>query len=215
MSYIDLVSTIKENGICAIVRGSSADSMCHIAEALLKGGVKLIEVTFNTSDAADSIARLSGEFGHDMIVGAGTVLDAATARVAISAGASFVLSPALDIDTMRMCQRYGVLPVPGVATPTEIVRAWENGAQLVKIFPAGSFGMGYFKQVKGPLPHINMMAVGGVDLDNIQGFLKAGACSAGIGSNLVSKKLVDEGRFNEITSRAAAFIQAFRDAGNI
>jgi len=212
MKDYQVLEIIRETGVCAIVRGTSAESLCGIADALKAGGVKAVEVTFNTPGAAEMIKELSKKYGGDMVVGAGTVLDPETARVAILSGASFILAPSLNIGTMRICQRYSVLAVPGVCTPTEIVTAWENGAGIVKIFPAGALGSRFIKEARGPLSHIDMMAVGGVNLGNIQDYIKAGACSAGIGSELVDRKLVEAGDFEEITGRARAFINAVKNA---
>jgi Entner-Doudoroff aldolase len=209
MKQYEVVERIKAEGICAIVRGTSADSLNRIAKALLDGGVGAIEVAFNTPGAADMIRELKKNFGDSLLIGAGTVLDPENAREAIDAGATFILAPSLNVDVMRICQRYSVLHVPGVASPTEVVRAWENGAQIVKVFPAGALGANYIKQLKGPLSQVEMMAVGGVNLDNIRDFFKAGACSAGIGGELVNKKLVEEGNFEEITRRAKAYKEAF------
>ncbi|TDT63612.1 bifunctional 4-hydroxy-2-oxoglutarate aldolase/2-dehydro-3-deoxy-phosphogluconate aldolase [Fonticella tunisiensis] len=211
MSDVQVLNGIKEHGVCAIVRGTSADSLCKIADSLLEGGVKTIEVTFNTPGAAQMIEELVKKYGKEMLIGAGTVLDSETARTAILSGASFILSPTLNIEMIRMCQRYSVLPVPGVSTPTEALTAWENGARIVKVFPAGVFGPNYIKQLKGPLPQIDMMAVGAINLENFADFIKAGASSAGIGGELVNKKLVDEGNFAEISRRARAFVNAFKE----
>ncbi|MDI3530020.1 MAG: 2-dehydro-3-deoxyphosphogluconate aldolase / (4S)-4-hydroxy-2-oxoglutarate aldolase [Thermoanaerobacter sp.] len=214
MKDYEVLNKIKELGICAIVRGTSADSLCRITDALIEGGVNAIEVTFNTPGAAGMIEELVKKYSDQMLIGAGTVLDAETARIAILSGASFILSPSLNLEMIRMCQRYSVLPVPGISTPTEAVVAWENGAKIVKVFPAGVFGPNYIKQLKGPLSQIDMMAVGAVSIDNFGDFIKAGACSAGIGGELVNKKLVEEGKFDEITRRAAAFVNAFKEVKN-
>lgn len=211
MKDIEVLNGIKEQGVCAIVRGTSADSLCKIAEALLKGGVKTIEVTFNTPGAAAMIEELVKKYSKEMLIGAGTVLDQDTTRIAILSGASFVLSPTLDIDSIKTCNRYSVLAVPGISTPTEALKAWENGARIVKVFPAGVFGPKYIKQLKGPLSQIEMIAVGAISIDNYADFIKAGACAAGIGGELVNKKLVEEGKFDEITKRAAAFVNAFKE----
>ncbi|MPN16983.1 KHG/KDPG aldolase [bioreactor metagenome] len=208
----DLLPLILESGVCAIVRGIAPDSLLCVAQALLEGGVNMIEVTFNTPGAVEMIRTLAANLGGSMAVGAGTVLDPETARTAILAGASFVLSPSLNVNTMRMCQRYGVLPVPGVMTPTEIVSAWENGARIVKLFPAGALGARYLKEVKGPLDQVEFMVVGGIDAHNIGDFIRAGACSVGIGSSLVDKKLVAAGEFSEITRRAAELAEAVKAA---
>lgn len=212
MTVFETMNKINESGVCAIVRGTKSENACKIADALLAGGVKVIEVTFNTPGAAEMIKELSVKYKGKMLVGAGTVLDPETARVAIMAGASFVLSPSLNIEVLRMCQRYSVLPVPGITTPTEAITAWENGANVVKVFPAGALGADYIKQMKGPFSQIEMMAVGGVNLNNIKDFIKAGASSVGLGSDLVDKKIVEAGDFDELTRRATNFINAVKAA---
>lgn len=211
MKEIDVLEFIKEHGVCAIVRGTSADSLCKVADALLQGGVKTIEVTFNTPGATQMIEELVKRYGKEMVIGAGTVLDSETARTAILSGASFILSPTLNIDMIKMCHRYSVVPVPGISTPTEALTAWENGAKVVKVFPAGIFGPNYIKQLKGPLPQIEMMPVGAINTENFGEFIKAGACSAGIGGELVNKKLVEEGNFDEISKRAKKFVDIFKE----
>lgn len=212
MKDTEALSIIKETGVCAIVRGTSVDALYKVTDALIEGGVKAIEVTFNTPNANEMIKRLSKKYSKDIVIGAGTVLDPETARVAILSGASFVLSPSLNTGVMRMCQRYNVLAVPGITTPTEAITAWENGAQVVKVFPAGALGARYIKEMKGPFSQIDMIPVGGIDLNNVVDFIKAGACSVGIGSTLVNKKLVEEYNFEEITRRAAAFLNAVKKA---
>lgn len=215
MKDYEVLNIINKTGVCAIVRGLSADSLCRTAEALIKGGIKAIEVTFNTPGSAEMIKELSSKYSKDMVIGAGTVLDSKTARIAIMSGASFVLSPSLNLDVVRVCQRYSIVPVPGVLTPTEIITAWENGVQIVKLFPAGAIGPRYIKEIKGPFSHIDIMAVGGIDLTNISDFIKAGACSTGIGSSLVDKSLVEEGKFEELTNRAKGYITAVNEARSI
>ncbi|WP_213818239.1 bifunctional 4-hydroxy-2-oxoglutarate aldolase/2-dehydro-3-deoxy-phosphogluconate aldolase [Garciella nitratireducens] len=214
MKDYEVLQKINEYGICAIVRGISSDKMCNIAEALLKGGVKIVEVTFNTFGAAQMIQELVEKYGNNMLVGAGTVLDPETAKIAISSGAQFILSPTLNLNVIKMCQRYSVLPIPGITTPTEALTAWENGVQIVKVFPAGVLGSNYIKQLKGPLGQINMMAVGAINTSNVSDFIKAGANSAGIGGGLVDNKLVKEGKFDEIKQRARIFVEAFQNAKN-
>lgn len=211
MKDYEVLDKIKQLGICAIVRGTSADTLCRITDSLLEGGVKMIEVTFNTPGAAEMIQELVKKYSDEMIIGAGTVLDSDTARIAILSGASFILSPTFNLEMVKTCQRYSVLPVPGISTPTEAMTAWESGARIVKVFPAGVFGPQYIKQLKGPLSQIEMMAVGAINTDNFGDFIKAGACSAGLGSDLVNKKLVEEGKFNEITKRAAKFVNIFKE----
>lgn len=204
----EIVTTLLREKVTAIVRGIAADSLRKTADALLAGGVHSIEVTFDTPGAADMIRTLKAEYAGDMLVGAGTVLDTATCRTAILAGADFVLSPTLNVDVIYMCSRYGKAAVPGVMTPTEILTAIEAGADIVKVFPAGALGPGYIKDVLGPLKQARIMAVGGVDLANAEAFFKAGAACIGVGSSLVSKKLIDSGDYAQITARAEGFVRA-------
>jgi 2-dehydro-3-deoxyphosphogluconate aldolase/(4S)-4-hydroxy-2-oxoglutarate aldolase len=211
MKDSETLKKINDKGVCAIVRGTSADTLKRIAESLLKGGVSTIEVTFNTPGAAKMIEELCKEYANDLLVGAGTVLDEETARIAILSGAKFVLAPTLNTKMIQTCLRYNVVPVPGVMTPTEALTAWEAGARIIKIFPAGILGTQYIKQLKGPLNQIDIMVVGAVGVSNLADFLKAGASSAGIGSELVSAKLVAEGKFDEITERAKTFLQIVAD----
>lgn len=202
MNNLETLYKIKEDGICAIIRGQTLDSLHYIVDALISGGIHIIEVTFDTNNAAGMITELTRYYKDDVLIGAGTVLDPETARTAILSGAKFILSPTLNINVIKMCNRYGILAVPGVMTATEALTAWENGAQLVKIFPAGVLGPDYLKQLKSPLSQIQMMAVGSINLENFKQFIKAGACAAGIGSELVNNKLVNECNFGEITRRA-------------
>lgn len=204
----EIVTTLLREKVTAIVRGIAADSLRKVADALLAGGVHSIEVTFDTPGAAEMIRTLKAEYAGDMLVGAGTVLDTETCRTAILAGADFVLSPTLNVDVITMCNRYGKAAVPGVMTPTEILTAIEAGADIVKVFPAGALGPGYVKDVLGPLKQARIMAVGGVDLDNAEAFFKAGAACIGVGSSLVSKKLIDSGDYAQITARAEGFVRA-------
>lgn len=202
---------IRETGIVAIVRGTGIDSLFKIAEALREGGVRVIEVTLNTPGAIEMIGELEKEFGAEMLIGAGTVLDPETARAVILAGAKFVLGPTLNLDVSKLCKRYNTVYVPGVLTPTEIVSAWEAGAQVVKVFPAGSLGPRYIKELRGPLPQVEMMPVGGVTVDNAAEFIKAGASALGIGGELVDRAAVEAGRFELLTEKAHRFIEAVQD----
>lgn len=204
----EILSTLLKEKVTAIVRGIPADKVCPVAEALLAGGVRCIEVTFNTPGAADMIRALKRSCGDKMLVGAGTVLDTETCKTAIDAGADFILSPTLNTAVITMCNRYGKVAVPGVMTPTEILTAMEAGADIVKVFPAGTLGISYIKDVLGPLNHACIMAVGGVDADNAAAFFKAGAKCVGVGSALVSKALIDAGDYAAITARAQAFCAA-------
>ena len=204
----EIVNTLLEARITAIVRGIAPEKLRRTADALCEGGVRTIEVTFDTPGAADMIRLLKKEYADKMLVGAGTVLDTETCRTAILAGADFVLAPTLNTEVIKMCNRYGRAAVPGVMTPTEILTALEAGADIVKVFPAGALGPGYVKDVMGPLKQATIMVVGGVSLENIADFFRAGAACAGIASNLVSKSLVDADDYEAIAERAAAFVQA-------
>lgn len=202
---------IRETGIVAIVRGTGINSLFKVAESLKEGGVRVIEVTLNTPGAIEMIGQLVKEYGNEMLIGAGTVLDPETARSVILAGAKFILGPTLNPEVCKLCKRYNTVYVPGVLTPTEIMTAWEMGAHVVKIFPAGSVGPRYIKELRGPLPQVEMMPVGGVTLDNAAEFIKAGAVALGIGSELVDRKAVEAGRFDLLTEKARQFIAAVQE----
>ncbi len=206
---------IRETGIVAIVRGTSAATLSATANALKKGGIRAIEVTLNTPGALDMIKELVRLQGDDMLVGAGTVLDAETARAAVLAGARFILGPTLNLEVSKLCRRYNTVYVPGVFTPTEIVAAWEMGVPVVKIFPAGSVGPRYIKELRGPLPQVEMMPVGGVDLTNAADFIRAGAVALGIGGELVDKKVVAEGRFDLLAEKARQFVAAVQQGRSL
>lgn len=203
---------IKETGVVAIVRGTAPDAVLKVADALYAGGVRAIEVTMNTAGVIDIIRTVSTGVGDKMLVGAGTVLDAQAATMAILAGAQFIVAPNLDEEVVRTTHAHGKLAVPGVLTPTEVVQAWKLGASIVKVFPAGSAGPRYFRELRGPLSHVDMMAVGGVTVETAGDFIRAGAVALGVGSELVDKTAVADGRFEVLTEKARAFIQAVREA---
>lgn len=204
----EIVTALLRERVTAIVRGITADRLRKVADALLAGGVRSVEVTFDTPGAAEMIRVLKVEYAGELLVGAGTVLDAETCRTAILAGADFVLSPTLNADVIYMCNRYGKAAVPGVMTPTEVLTAIQAGADIVKVFPAGALGPGYVRDVLGPLGQARIMAVGGVDLENAEAFFRAGAACIGVGSSLVGRKLVDSGDYAQITARAEGFVRA-------
>jgi 2-dehydro-3-deoxyphosphogluconate aldolase / (4S)-4-hydroxy-2-oxoglutarate aldolase len=207
---MNILSSILEHKVISIVRGSSPADTVKIAEALRNGGVKLIEITLNSPNALQSIELVSQAFGDEMVVGAGTVLDPETARAAILAGAKFILSPTVNLETIKMTKRYGAVSIPGAFTPTEILTAFENGGDIIKVFPA-SIGPGYIKDIRGPLSHIPLLPTGGVTLENIAEFQKVGAVGFGIGSALVdTKQEVNENYLKELTRKAEAFVSAIR-----
>ncbi|MBA4493061.1 bifunctional 4-hydroxy-2-oxoglutarate aldolase/2-dehydro-3-deoxy-phosphogluconate aldolase [Paenactinomyces guangxiensis] len=210
---MNLLNQIKENGIVAVIRGARPQNVSDIARALKNGGVKTLEITVETPKVLSLIEQVSDEFGDEVIVGAGTVLDPETARAAIMAGAKFIFSPTVNPETIKMAKRYGVLSIPGALTPTEILTAYENGADLIKVFPANLFGPRYIKDIHGPMPHIPLMPTGGLNVDNVGDYIKAGAVAAGIGSSLVNtKKAMNEDYFIDLENKASQFVQAVNAA---
>ena len=198
---------ILESGVVAIMRAKNSDQLLDAAKAVLAGGVNAIEVTMTTPGALDVIHEATSQFGSEVLFGVGSVLDPETARAAILAGAKFVVCPTLNLKTIEICKRYSIPVMPGAYTPTEILTAWEAGADVVKVFPASIGGPAYIKAVKAPLPHIRMAAVGGVDLNNTADFFKAGVEVVGVGGELVNQKLLDARDFAAITERARGFRQ--------
>ena len=196
-----------EGGVVAAIRAGRAVKPLRIAQALLEGGVISIEVTMNTPNALQAIEDVADSL-ETAVVGAGTVLDSETARQAILVGAQFLVTPTVELDVIEMAHRYGVIVMPGAMTPTEILTAWEAGAQLVKVFPAEMLGPAYFKAVRGPLPQVPLVPTGGITADNAGAFIQAGAAMVCAGGWLVSKQAVDEGRYDMITARAAQLIDA-------
>jgi len=199
---VDILNTIGQTKIISILRGIPKASISATVEALYNGGIRCVEITMDTPDALSMIQMVRGSFGDKMLVGAGTVLDAQTARSTILAGADFVLSPTLCTKMIEMCNTYGKLAVPGVFTPTEALTAVQAGALLVKIFPVSSVGPAYVKDLLAPLPQIRALPVGGVDANNAVDYIKSGAFAVGIGSSLVTQKDVANGNFAEIAARA-------------
>jgi 2-dehydro-3-deoxyphosphogluconate aldolase/(4S)-4-hydroxy-2-oxoglutarate aldolase len=195
------------------MRASSSDHLLAAADALLAGGVQAIEVTLTTPGAMVVITKAVERYtGRQMLFGAGSVLDAESARAAILAGAQFIVCPTLSIRTIKMCKRYSVPVFPGAYTPTEVLTAWEAGADLIKVFPADIGGPTYIKAIKAPLPHVRLVPVGGVTIENTADFIRAGADAVGVGGSLVSQALLDAGRFDEITVRARRFCEAIQQA---
>ena len=206
------VERVISSGVVAIVRMDDASGLGQVARAIKEGGVDIIEFTMTTPGALDIIAKCSAEFGDSVLLGAGTVLDTETARAAILAGARFLVSPTLNTAVIDMAHRYDVATLPGVFTPTEMLTAWEAGADLLKVFPATALGPQYFKDVLAPLPYLRMVPTGGVSLENTADFIKAGAVAVAVGSNLVSRKAVKEGRWADLTATARNFIEAVQGA---
>ena len=207
---MDTLDRILEEKIVAIIRGAQPDDVMPIAKALAAGGVKVLEITINSPDAIGAIRRLSEQSGNELLIGAGTVLDADTAKKAIAAGAKFIISPIVNIETIKVTREAGAVSIPGAFTATEIHNAYINGGQIIKVFPA-SAGPAYIKDIRGPLPHIPLMPTGGVGLENIQAFRQAGAVAFGIGTALVdTSKGMDEIRLREITEKAGKYMNAVK-----
>jgi len=207
-----IVQQIESTGVVAIIRASSSGELIDVVNALREGGLTCIEVTMTTPNALDVIKAAREKMGDAAAIGVGTVLDAETARAAILAGAQFVVAPITDIPTIEICKRYSVPVMPGALTPTEIVRAWQAGADLVKVFPTGSLGSQYLKDLRGPLPHIKIIPTGGITLENAGDFIRAGASALGIGSALVRGDWVKKRDFAAIKQEAAKWLQAVKQA---
>ncbi|MFB0545437.1 MAG: bifunctional 4-hydroxy-2-oxoglutarate aldolase/2-dehydro-3-deoxy-phosphogluconate aldolase [Anaerolineae bacterium] len=199
-------------GVVAIVRLDRSEQLLKVAESIKAGGVDVIEFTMTTPNALPIIEESAKEFGDEVLLGAGTVLDPQTARASILAGAQFVVSPSSNKGTIEMCRRYSKVVVPGALTPTEILTAWEWGADLVKVFPARLGGPRYIRDVLAPLPQIKLVPTGGVGPDNAADFLKAGAVAVAVGSSLVSRKAVEEGNFALLTENARKLVAAVKEA---
>jgi 2-dehydro-3-deoxyphosphogluconate aldolase / (4S)-4-hydroxy-2-oxoglutarate aldolase len=216
MEKAAVLKRLQETGLVPVLRAASVEKAIALAEAVAAGGVNVLEVTMTVPGAVEVIERLVKE-RPDILVGAGTVLDAETARTCILAGAQFVVSPALNVKTIAMCHRYSVAVLPGALTPTEIVTAWEAGADVVKVFPAGAMGGAkYLLSLKGPLPQIEMIPTGGVSLASAKEFLEAGAFALGVGSDLVDAKAMAAGKPEVVTETARkymAIVREFRGRG--
>ncbi|MGP4064273.1 bifunctional 4-hydroxy-2-oxoglutarate aldolase/2-dehydro-3-deoxy-phosphogluconate aldolase [Oceanobacillus sp. M65] len=206
---MNTLNWIEDKKLIAILRGYNTADSIAIAKALHAGGITTLEVTLNSPSPFQTIEKISSELGDEVIVGAGTVLDAESARLAISAGAQFILSPTFDRETIKLTKRYGKVSIPGAFTPTEILNAFEEGADIIKVFPASTLGPSFVKDLRGPLPQLKLLPTGGVTVENVASFIKNGALGVGLGSSLVSsvEKVTDE-FLNELTKRASAFVQA-------
>ena len=200
-----VIQRIVDGGVVAIMRAKSSDQLLEAAEAVREGGVTAIEVTMTTPGALQVIEQAVARYGEHVLFGAGTVLDPESARAAILAGAQFIVAPALNLKTVELCRRYNIPVMPGAYTPTEILTAWEAGADFIKVFPASVGGPAFIKALKAPLPQVRLVPVGGVDLTTTADFIRAGADLVGVGGELVSQRLLDERDFAGITERARSF----------
>ena len=213
MTSKEILAFITEVGIVPIVRTSSAESAILAVEAIYAGGIRAAEITMTVPGAIHALEKVADKFGGKIVLGAGTVLDPETARACMLAGAEFFVTPNLRLSTIEMVKRYSKVICPGALTPTEVLTAWEAGADVVKIFPCGNVGgPKYIKALKGPFPQIAMIPTGGVNLETAGDFLKAGACAVAVGSELVDAKSVKEGRFDIIENRTRQFLAVIAKA---
>lgn len=211
MVKFNILKRILENPIVAIVRADTVDGAMRMAHACIEGGVTALEVSFTTPNALGIIKTLAKDYGKDVLVGAGTILDTETGRMAILEGAQFILSPSFDATVVRLCNRYQVVSMPGVATATEVVAAMEAGADIVKVFPGDAFGPEYLKALRAPLPQAPLMPSGGVTLQNLQAWFANGAVAVGVGSSLTGPAARAD--FAGVTDNARAFVQAVQELG--
>ncbi|MGM0499319.1 MAG: bifunctional 2-keto-4-hydroxyglutarate aldolase/2-keto-3-deoxy-6-phosphogluconate aldolase [Bacillota bacterium] len=211
MSKVEDLKRVEETGIVAVVRAENAEKALKITEAVKRGGIEAIEITMTVPGAVDVIKQLTDEYSKDeILIGAGSVLDAETARACILAGAEYIVSPSLDEETIAMCNRYQKAVMPGAMSVTEVVKAMKYGADIVKIFPATLFGPKIIKAIKGPLPHAPLMPTGGVSLDNVKDWIKAGSLAVGVGSSL--SKGAKTGDYEQVTETAKEFIRLIKEA---
>jgi 2-dehydro-3-deoxyphosphogluconate aldolase/(4S)-4-hydroxy-2-oxoglutarate aldolase len=213
MNKADVLQRIRNTGLIPVVRAESADQAMRAVEAIKAGGVDVVEITMTVPGAIGVIEQLAKAYGSEALIGAGTVLNPETARACIQAGAQFIVSPALNEETIAFCCENGVAVFPGALTPTEVVRAWNAGADAVKVFPAGAVGgASYLKALKAPLPQIELVPTGGVNLKTAADFIKAGAMALGVGADLVDMKALREGNAGLLTERARQFIEIVSEA---
>lgn len=213
MKKDEVVSRIKEIGIVPVVRADSPAEAMQAVEAIKAGGVPILEITMTVPGAIKVIEMIADKFGDEVIIGAGTVLDPETARACILAGARFVVSPALNLKTIELCRRYSVPVCPGALTPTEVINAWQAGAEFVKVFPCSAMGgASYIKGLKAPLPQVELIPTGGVNLNTAADFIKAGSSALGVGADLVDLKALRAGNAAKITESAKQFVQIVKDA---
>lgn len=208
-----VLSALKKSGVIAVIRTDNPDDLIGVAKALSAGGLRFIEITMTIPGAMkiieETISRLKNK---EIYIGAGTVLDAETARLAILAGASFIVGPTFNLQMVELCNRYGVTVIPGGFTPQEILDAWQGGADIVKVFPANLAGPKFIKDIKGPLPQIELLPTGGIDLQTAPEFIKAGAFAVGIGNELAGKRFIAEHNFKKITENARIFMKSVQKA---
>lgn len=210
MSRHEDLQRVMNSGIVAVIRSTSSDQLVEVAKALYEGGVDVLEVTFTVPNVLQIIADVRQALGKKVLLGAGTVLDPESARAAFLAGAEYVVAPTVNLDVIKISNRYDKLCMPGALTPTEILTAWDAGAQVIKLFPADLGGPGYLKSLRGPLPQVRFLPTGNVNLGNIADYLKAGACAVGLGGSLVEQKAIDAGNMQRIRELAGQYVEVVK-----
>jgi len=203
-----ITAKLIESGLVAVIRLDSGEKLPGIISALRQGGINALEITMTTPGALDIIKNFAAQTGKDFLIGAGSVLDAETARLAILNGAQFIVGPIFNPEVVRMCHRYDRPAIPGALTPTEILTAWEQGADLVKVFPTTALGPSYIKDILGPLPQVKLLPTGGVTLENAAEFIRSGACCLGVGTALLNKKMIAADDWQALAKHAEAFRSA-------
>jgi len=198
---------IRKAGVIAIMRAKSSEQLLRAADAVREGGVRAIEVTMTTPGALSVIEQAANRYDRDVLFGAGTILDSESARAAILAGAQFIVAPSFNMAVVETCRRYSIPVIPGAYTPTEILTAWECGADMVKVFPASVGGPAFIKALKAPLPQVEVIPVGGVNLDTTAAFIRAGAAAVGVGGSLINQELLESGDFGPLIDRARRFVE--------
>ncbi|MDR3611541.1 MAG: bifunctional 4-hydroxy-2-oxoglutarate aldolase/2-dehydro-3-deoxy-phosphogluconate aldolase [Ignavibacteriaceae bacterium] len=211
MKREEILSELARLGAIAVIRMSDSEKLKRVSEAIHKGGVSAIEITMTTPNALAVIENLSKSMGDEILIGVGTVTDPQTAEDAINAGAQFVVSPFFKKEIVEKVKSMKIPVMPGAFTPTEIQTAYENGADIVKVFPADVLGMAFFKAVRAPMPYLKLMPTGGVTLTNAGDWLKAGACAVGVGTALLDKKAIDENNFSKLTENAMILVQSIAE----
>jgi 2-dehydro-3-deoxyphosphogluconate aldolase/(4S)-4-hydroxy-2-oxoglutarate aldolase len=210
----ELLTKTLKSGVIAVVRRIEEEKVINVISALVKGGITGIEVTMDSPNALQAIKEAKKLFGDKAVIGAGTVLDGNAATLAIQYGADFIFAPTLKQETIEVANRYGKIAIPGVFTPTEILQAYEWGADVVKVFPASVLGSQFIKDVRGPLGHIPMMPTGGINIDNIGDYIKAGAVAAGVGGSLLKKDLIANNEWDKLTDLAHQYVTKIAEARN-
>lgn len=216
MNKVEVLKRIGETGIVPVVRAASADEAMRAVDAIKEGGISILEITLTVPGAVAMIESVVKRFGNEATVGAGTVLDAETARTCILAGAQFIVSPVLNLETIEICRRYSIAVMPGALTPTEVLAAWQAGADMVKVFPCNAMGgASYLKALKAPFPQVELVPTGGVSLKTVADLIHAGASALGVGSDLVDTRAIRAGEPAKVTQTARAYLEAVREARGV